>query len=75
MQERTLSGLSPKQNRNVPPLNYELVYKMNKHPKFAYFWNGGIQSLNQAQSHSKMESMVAMTGRAAVKNPVRFYQT
>ena len=65
-----LSGLSPKQNRNVPPLNYELVYKMKEQfPNLHISLNGGIQSLNQAQSHLENGIDGIMIGRAAYQKP------
>ena len=46
-----LSGLSPKQNREVPPLRYDVVYQIKKDfPELEIILNGGINSLEQAQS-------------------------
>ena len=49
-----LSGLSPKENRDVPPLNYQRVYDIKKdYPDLQISVNGGIQSLNEVQTHLK----------------------
>ena len=65
-----LSGLSPKQNRNVPPLNYELVYKMKElFPDLHISLNGGIQSIQQAKSHLENGIDGVMIGRAAYQKP------
>lgn len=65
-----LSGLSPKQNRDIPPLNYEIVYKMKElFPGLHISLNGGIQSLRQAQSHLDNGIDGIMIGRAAYQKP------
>ena len=65
-----LSGLSPKQNRNVPPLNYELVYKMKElFPNLHISLNGGIQSLQEAKVHLDNGIDGIMIGRAAYQKP------
>ena len=65
-----LSGLSPKQNRDIPPLNYELVYKMKElFPDLHISLNGGIQSLQQAQTHLDNGIDGIMIGRAAYQKP------
>ena len=65
-----LSGLSPKQNRVIPPLNYEIVYKMKElFPGLHISLNGGIQSLRQAQSHLDNGIDGIMIGRAAYQKP------
>ena len=47
-----LNGLSPKQNREIPPLRYEVVHKLvQDFPELQFVINGGIQSLEQAKSH------------------------
>ena len=47
-----LSGLSPKENRDIPPLNYQRVYDIKKdYPHLQISVNGGIQSLEEVQSH------------------------
>ena len=65
-----LSGLSPKQNRNVPPLNYELVYRMKElFPDLHISLNGGIQSLQEAKQHLDNGIDGIMIGRAAYQKP------
>jgi tRNA-dihydrouridine synthase A len=64
-----LSGLSPKQNRDVPPLNYELVYQMkNEFPDLEIIINGGIKDLNESKEHLTNVDGV-MIGREAYHNP------
>jgi len=64
-----LKGLSPKENRDVPPLNYPLVYDMkNKFPHLKIIINGGVQNLQEAKQHLKMVDGV-MIGRAAYHDP------
>src|SRR3974390_1486118 len=47
-----LEGLSPKENRDVPPLDYELVYRLkHENPSLAIVINGGIASLEDAEGH------------------------
>lgn len=63
-----LQGLSPKENREIPPLDYALVYAMKReHPNVFIGINGGIQDLNQAGEHLKHVDGV-MLGRAAYQN-------
>jgi tRNA-dihydrouridine synthase A len=63
-----LQGLSPKQNREVPPLDYELVHRMKReNPNVFLGINGGIADLEQAASHLKVMDGV-MLGRAAYQN-------
>ena len=67
-----LKGLSPKQNRNVPPLRYEEVYALKRaFPQLDIEINGGIKTLSQAQEHLKQVDAV-MIGRAAYDNPWQF---
>ena len=64
-----LKGLSPKQNRDVPPLNYDLVYQMKRDfPKLEIIINGGIKTLDQTEQHLKQVDGV-MVGREAYHNP------
>jgi tRNA-dihydrouridine synthase A len=64
-----LEGLSPRQNRDVPPLNYALVYALKKsHPDLAIILNGGIASLDEAEDHLRHVDGV-MLGRAAYQTP------
>jgi len=64
-----LSGLSPQENREVPPLNYALVYALKKaRPHLTIIINGGIGSLNEAEAHLAHVDGV-MLGRAAYQSP------
>jgi tRNA-dihydrouridine synthase A len=64
-----LEGLSPKENRDVPPLDYELVYRVKKeHPKLTIVINGGIATLDEAAKHLEYVDGV-MLGRAAYHSP------
>ncbi len=64
-----LSGLSPKQNREVPPLRYDRVYRLKEtFPALQVIVNGGITSLDQAERHLAHVDGV-MIGRAAYQNP------
>ncbi len=64
-----LQGLSPKENREVPPLDYQAVYRVKQDfPQLEIILNGGITDLNQAQDHlTKVDGV--MLGRAAYHNP------
>ncbi len=64
-----LSGLSPKENREIPPLNYERVYQLKK--DFPALWisiNGGIKTIEEMQRHLQYVDGV-MVGREAYQNP------
>ena len=64
-----LEGLSPKENRDVPPLDYDLVYRVKReHPKLKIILNGGIGTLDEAQTHLAHVDGVMM-GRAAYHSP------
>jgi tRNA-dihydrouridine synthase A len=64
-----LEGLSPKENREVPPINYERVYRVKQaHPELVIVINGGIASLAEAQAHLAHVDGV-MLGRAAYHTP------
>ncbi len=64
-----LKGLSPKENRDVPPLNYQRVYRLKeKRPDLEIHINGGIASLAEAKQHLKFVDGVMM-GRAAYHQP------
>jgi tRNA-dihydrouridine synthase A len=65
-----LKGLSPKQNRDVPPLDYDRVYRLKKRlGDFPVYINGGIGSLDEAESHLAHVDGV-MLGRAAYHDPM-----
>ena len=64
-----LSGLSPKENREVPPLDYALVYALKAaRPDLTIIVNGGISTLDEAAAHLAHVDGV-MLGRAAYQNP------
>lgn len=64
-----LAGLSPKENRDIPPLDYDLVYRIKRdYPDLTILINGGIETLDQAQEHLAHVDGV-MLGRAAYHNP------
>ena len=64
-----LKGLSPKENRTVPPLRYQDVYRLKQEfPHLFIEINGGITSLNQIKEHHQQIDAV-MIGRAAYDNP------
>jgi tRNA-dihydrouridine synthase A len=64
-----LSGLSPKQNREIPPLDYDRVYRLKAdYPELEIIINGGIDSLEQSQRHLGHVDGV-MVGRAAYQSP------
>jgi tRNA-dihydrouridine synthase A len=69
-----LEGLSPKENRDVPPLDYELVYRVKRErPNLTILVNGGIETLEQSEEHLRHVDGVMM-GRAAYQNPVLLAQ-
>lgn len=64
-----LSGLSPKQNREIPPLDYERVYQLKQDfPHLNIVINGGIKTIEQIQQHLNYVDGV-MVGREAYQNP------
>ncbi|HXW24434.1 MAG TPA: tRNA dihydrouridine(20/20a) synthase DusA [Xanthobacteraceae bacterium] len=66
-----LDGLSPKENRDVPPLDYARVYRLKAaHPQLTVVINGGIADLEAAQAHLVHVDGVMM-GRAAYREPWR----
>jgi tRNA-dihydrouridine synthase A len=66
-----LKGLSPRENRDVPPLDYSIVHRLKAaHPNFEIVLNGGIASLEQAQAQLVHVDGVMM-GRAAYQEPWR----
>jgi tRNA-dihydrouridine synthase A len=67
-----LKGLSPKENRTVPPLRYAEVYRLKQEfPHLTIEINGGITNLVQAKEHLQRVDGV-MIGRAAYENPYLF---
>lgn len=64
-----LSGLSPKENRDIPPLNYERVYQLKREfPSLEIIINGGIKTLDQCTEHLTHVDGIMM-GREAYQNP------
>jgi tRNA-dihydrouridine synthase A len=64
-----LQGLSPKENREVPPLDYGIVHRLKlAHPAVPMAINGGIATLGEAQAQLAHVDGV-MLGRAAYQNP------
>ena len=64
-----LKGLTPKQNLNIPKLNYQMVYDIKKsNPDLEIIINGGITDTNQIQKHLNFCDGV-MIGRAIYQNP------
>src|SRR5690606_15400730 len=64
-----LAGLSPKENREIPPLNYPRVYRLKQaFPQLQIIINGGIKTLDACQAHLQ-EVEGVMLGREAYQNP------
>ncbi len=64
-----LEGLSPKDNRNIPPLIYDAVYRLKRSfPNSEFIINGGINSVEQINDHLQQVDGV-MLGREAYHNP------
>jgi len=64
-----LKGLSPKENRDVPPLDYDLVLEMKtRYPHLEIVLNGGLTSLEQGQTEAETLDGI-MYGRAAYHDP------
>lgn len=64
-----LAGLSPKENREVPPLRYDLVYRLKaERPQLTVVLNGGVASLDEAIAHLRHVDGV-MIGRSAYHEP------
>ena len=64
-----LKGLSPRQNRHIPPLKYDYVYQLKKDfPNLNITVNGGIKTIDECKKHLKYVDGV-MIGRAAYENP------
>jgi tRNA-dihydrouridine synthase A len=69
-----LDGLSPKENREIPPLDYGRVYRLKAaHPSLTIVINGGIANLEQAKRHLHAVDGVMM-GRAAYRDPWRLLE-
>jgi tRNA-dihydrouridine synthase A len=64
-----LSGLSPKENRDIPPLDYPLVWRLKRErPRLTVVINGGVPDLEEAKAHLAHVDGV-MLGRAAYHTP------
>jgi tRNA-dihydrouridine synthase A len=64
-----LEGLSPKENRDVPPIEYSRVYRVKaRRPELTIIVNGGIASVDEATTHLAQVDGV-MLGRAAYQDP------
>ena len=64
-----LKGLSPKQNREIPPLKYDYVYRLkNEKPELTIVINGGIKTIKSVQQQLEHVDGV-MIGREAYNNP------
>lgn len=69
-----LKGLSPKENRDIPPLDYPLVWRLKRErPDLTIVINGGIESLDAAEPHLAQVDGV-MLGRAAYHTPALLAQ-
>jgi tRNA-dihydrouridine synthase A len=64
-----LQGLSPKENREIPPLDYERVYRLKREfPQLVVVINGGITTVEQVRAHlTRLDGV--MLGRAAYHDP------
>jgi tRNA-dihydrouridine synthase A len=66
-----LKGLSPKENREVPPLDYDRVYRLKRaHPDMTIVLNGGVAGIEDSLTHLQHVDGVMM-GRAAYQEPWR----
>ena len=64
-----LTGMSPKQNLNIPKLNYEMVYKIKEeNPDLEIIINGGISKIDEIKNHLTLCDGV-MIGRSIYQNP------
>jgi tRNA-dihydrouridine synthase A len=64
-----LQGLSPKENREIPPLHYPWVYRLKRDmPELTIVINGGVRTLEQTRAHLEQVDGV-MIGREAYMNP------
>src|SRR5215469_1991002 len=69
-----LNGLSPRENREVPPLDYARVYRLKAaHPRLTVVLNGGVASLAEAAAHLAFVDGV-MLGRTAYQEPWRLIE-
>ena len=67
-----LQGLSPKENRDIPPLDYDLVHRMKERfPDLHLSINGGVETLDAARDHLDRGLDGVMIGRAAYHYPAQ----
>jgi tRNA-dihydrouridine synthase A len=66
-----LSGLSPRENRDIPPLDYDIVFRLKAaHPNLPIVLNGGVATVEAAREHlTRLDGV--MMGRAAYQEPWR----
>eukprot|EP01034_Spumella_vulgaris_P036558 gene36558-45085_t len=63
-------NLTPKENRTIPPLNYDTVYRLvQDFPQVDFTLNGGVKSYEEVEEHYKMGVRGVMIGRAAIDEP------
>lgn len=69
-----LSGLSPRENRDIPPLDYDIVFRLKAaYPRLSIVLNGGVTTVGAAREHlHKLDGV--MMGRAAYQEPWRLLQ-
>src|SRR5262249_33082236 len=69
-----LTGLSPRENRDIPPLDYDIVFHLKAtHPDLPIILNGGVNSVEAAREHlEKLDGV--MMGRTAYQEPWRLLQ-
>ena len=64
-----LKGLSPKENRNIPPINYQRVYRLKEEfPDLEIIINGGLKKIEDSEKHLRFVDGVMM-GRKAYEDP------
>ena len=64
-----LKGLSPKENRNIPPINYQRVYRLKEEfPDLEIIINGGLKEIEDSEKHLRFVDGVMM-GRKAYEDP------
>ncbi|XP_023521321.1 uncharacterized protein LOC111789688 isoform X1 [Cucurbita pepo subsp. pepo] len=67
-----LNGISPAENRNIPPLKYEYFYAlMRDFPDLRFTINGGINTVDEVNAALRLGAHGVMVGRAAYQNPWR----
>jgi tRNA-dihydrouridine synthase A len=65
-----LAGLSPKQNREIPPLKYDYIHRLKRdHPDLSIVLNGGVAEVGAASAHLAAGLDGVMLGRAAYHRP------